>query len=329
MKKIGILLFAVVIIGIAGWFLQSEPNKTVEKITIADGYGSVFALVYIADAKGYFADEGLDVTFKLFTSGRDALNGVLAGQADIATVFVTPVVLNSIAGKKLAVITELHRSTKNTALIARRDRGIVTVADLRGKRIGLTRKTNAEFFLNLFLHSNQMSLSDVIIVATKSEEMPRKLKEGLVDAVATYSSYLYDTKMAFPENEIVIFFSDVYTEMSVLAGKSEVIKKRPEAFKRVLKAMSNAEVFMQNNKEQALDLVISRLRGQPPQTIRKNWDLSERELGLSHLLQTAMEDQAGWFKSRGMFDGPIPNFRSVIYSDYLRSVNPEAVTIGR
>ena len=63
MKRIGALLFAAVIIGIAGWYLQSQPNTTVEKITIAEASQSVFGLLYIADTQGYFADEGLDYVF--------------------------------------------------------------------------------------------------------------------------------------------------------------------------------------------------------------------------------------------------------------------------
>jgi NitT/TauT family transport system substrate-binding protein len=327
MKKSGILFFTVVIIAIAGWFLQSKFDKTVEKITIAEGYGIGFALIFIAESQGYFADERLDVTFNSFTSGRDALNNVLSGHADIATTYVTPVAMNTISGKKLAVITELYRSTKNSAIVARRDRGIATAADLRGKRIAVTNNTTAEYFLSRFLDSKRMSISDVEIVATKPEEMSKKLKEGLVDAVATWNPHLYKTKHQFAKNETVTFQFDDYSEMSMLVGRAEVVWKRSEAFKKLLRALTNAEVFLQNHREKSIDITVSRLPDLSPTSIKDTWDLFDRGLGLSVLTMTVMEDQAQWFKDHGKFDGAIPNFRSIILSNYLRSAKPEAVAI--
>jgi NitT/TauT family transport system substrate-binding protein len=327
MKKSSILFFAVVIIAIAGWFLQSKFDKTVEKITIAEGYGIGFALIFIAESQGYFADEGLDVTFNSFTSGRDALNNVLSGQADIATTDVTPVVLNTISGRKLAVITELYRSTKNAAIVARRDRGIAAAADLRGKRVGVTNNTNAEYFLTRFLDGKRMSISDVEMVATQPEEMPRKLKEGLVDAVATWNPHLYEAKHKFAENETVTFQFDDYAEMSMLVGRAEVVRKRSEAFKRLLRALNNAEIFLQAYPEKSIDIAVSRLPDLSPESIKDTWDLFDRGLGLSVPTMTAMEDQARWFKDQGKFDGAIPNFRSIILSNHLRSAKPEAVGI--
>jgi len=326
-KKSGILFFAAVIIAVAGWFFQSKFDKTVERITIAEGYGIGSALIFIAESQGYFADERLVVKFNSFTSGRDALNNVLSGQADIATTYVTSVVTNTISGKKLAVITELYRSTKNSAIVARRDRGIATAADLRGKRIAVTNSTNVEYFLNRFLDSKRMSISDVEMVASKPEEMPIKLKEGLVDAVATRNPHLYKAKHQFAENETVTFQFDDYLEISMLVGRAEVVRKRSEAFERLLRAFTHAEIFLQAHPEKSIDITVSRLPDLSPESIKDTWDLLDRGLGLSVLTMTALEDQAQWFKDQGKFDGAIPNFRSIIHSNHLRSAKPEVVAI--
>lgn len=327
MKKSSILFFAVVIIAIAGWFLQSKFDKTVEKITIAEGYGIGFALIFIAESQGYFADERLDVTFNSFTSGRDALNNVLAGHADIATTYVTPVVMDTISGKKLAVITELYRSTKNSAIVARRDRGITTATDLWGKRIAVTKNTNAEYFLNRFLDSKRISISHVEMVATKPEDMSKKLEEGLVDAVATWNPHLYKAKHQFTKNETVTFQFDDYSEMSMLVGRAEVVQKRSKAFKKLLRALTNAEVFLQTHPEKSIEITVTRLPDLSPASIEETWDLYDRGLGLSVPTMTVMEDQAQWLKDQGKFESAIPNFRSIIFSNHLRSAKPEAVAI--
>ncbi len=324
-KYIGVLLIMAVGIGL-GYF-NSPPPKSLERITIAEASQPAFALLYIAENQGFFADENVAVTFKSFTSGRDAIASALSGETDIATTFETPIVLRAMAGEDLAVITELHNSTQNTALLARRDRGISAPADLRGKTIAVTKNTNAEFFLNLFLQSEGLSSSNVGLVPTSPGDMARKLKEGSVDAVASWNPHVFNAAEAFPKGQTIKFTSDVYTEMSVLAGKRDVVLRRAEALRRVLRALVRAEIFMEANQSKALDIVASRLSDQPRAIIEQSWDLIERKLGLDHLLLSVLESQARWFRIRGHGDGPLPDFNKILLRGLLADVSPTAVTV--
>jgi ABC-type nitrate/sulfonate/bicarbonate transport system substrate-binding protein len=67
------------------------PAGPREKVVIDLALPQAF-LVQLAFTKGYFANEGLDATLRLQTSGKAALQGVLAGKADLATVSETPIV---------------------------------------------------------------------------------------------------------------------------------------------------------------------------------------------------------------------------------------------
>lgn len=213
-------------------------NNREESINIIES--PVFALLYIADANGYLAEEGLEVTYNSFTSGRDALASVIKGDSDLATVYETPVVLKTLEGQKLSVITELHNSTRNTALVARKDKGILVPADLKDKTIAVSKETSGEFFLFLFLTNKGIHLTDVTFVDTKPEDMVHVLKDGKVDAVATWNPNLFNVKSMFKPEEIVTFYSNEYTEASVLAGKNEFIKERHEAMKKLLKGLVRA-----------------------------------------------------------------------------------------
>ena len=50
------------------WFALNSARLHPEKITLAEAYQPVFALIYIAEEKGYFDEEGLDITYRSFTS---------------------------------------------------------------------------------------------------------------------------------------------------------------------------------------------------------------------------------------------------------------------
>jgi len=104
-------LAVAVILSLSVWLAGWRGDDSVENLTIAEASQAVFALVYIADEKGFFADEGQKVTFNMFTSSRDALNRVVQGNSDIGTVFETPDVLQSYQGDELRIVSTLHNSS--------------------------------------------------------------------------------------------------------------------------------------------------------------------------------------------------------------------------
>ncbi|HEY4744866.1 MAG TPA: ABC transporter substrate-binding protein [Desulfuromonadaceae bacterium] len=67
---------------------QTQPPR---KITLAYTPQPNCALVHIAVANGYFAQEGLDVRPLMHTYGKAALQSMLEGKADLATVAETAV----------------------------------------------------------------------------------------------------------------------------------------------------------------------------------------------------------------------------------------------
>ena len=124
-------------------------------------------LVYIADEKGFFADEGLKVTFNTFASAKDALNSVVQGSSEIGTVFETPVVLQSYQGEELRILSTLHNSSQNTGFVGLKSQNIESPTDLMGKTIAVTKGTNGEFFLFQFLTTQGNDLSGVDLMDVK------------------------------------------------------------------------------------------------------------------------------------------------------------------
>lgn len=71
---------ALTAIVMAPAFSQTGSNKVV----VAQGTDSlIFMPAYVAKAKGYFAEEGLDGEIKIFRGGVQALAGVMAGDAQV------------------------------------------------------------------------------------------------------------------------------------------------------------------------------------------------------------------------------------------------------
>lgn len=89
MKKIILICLIVILLGI-GIILginpqkQDEKNNNLKKVTLTEVTHSVFyAPQYLADALGYFEEEGLDVEITLSQGADAVMSAVLSGDADI------------------------------------------------------------------------------------------------------------------------------------------------------------------------------------------------------------------------------------------------------
>ena len=165
---------------------QKKTSTPPEKVIIAIAKNLSPGLVKIADVKGFFREEGVDVTLQVNSSGKAALQSVLDGKAELATVADTPIMFAMIKGAMLSVLATIETSSEDVQIIASKERGIVAETDLKGDRIGVTLGTNGDYFLNSYLVLNAFSSQDVTIVDMKPEEMVEALMQGKVDAVCTW-----------------------------------------------------------------------------------------------------------------------------------------------
>lgn len=316
--------FALIVIGL---LLTSCAKPPPETIVLAEASQPVFALVYIAEKLGYFAEEELAVSYRSFTSGRDALQSVVDGESDLATSYETPVVLQAFGGQVLSVVSSLHYSTRNTALVANRQHGINGPTDLVGKTVGVSKNTNGEFFLSLYLRSNGVDSSQVKIIDVNPQNMGTALAEGKVDAVATWNPNLWVARHALPENDTLTLFSDVYSELSVLVGKRSFVAQHPERITKMLKALLRAKNFLETHPDEALKLVITRLPNQSEQIVRDTWQDSQKRIALNNVMLSVFQQEADWFLASGRFDKEKPDFNTIIEKKFLESLAPELVTL--
>ena len=164
-----------------------KPVGTPEKVTIALTKTIQPVLISIAEVKGFFSEEGLNVTILLHSNGRAAIQSLVEGKADLATSGDTPIMFALLNGSKISVLTTTENSTKDTAIIARKDKGITSAAGLMGRRVGVPLGSNADYFLDSYLTLQGMTHKDVEVVDMKPEEMTYALLHGKVDAVSIWN----------------------------------------------------------------------------------------------------------------------------------------------
>lgn len=320
-----VFLAAVVATAVIAYVFSKNRSKPIQfRSHIAVPGFQSSALVILAHAKGFFRDEGVDVSLEYKSTGRDCLALVVKGEADLAVVFETPIVRSLLEGNKIAVLTELHRSEENTAVVARKDRGIKKAEDLIGKTIATIAKTNAEFHLDLFLRSHLIDPAKVKIKQMSIQEAVNAVASGTVDASALWQPYVSQSIHESPAN-FELLKSSFYSEFSMLAGLQPNLENNKEANAAIMKALLRARDYFESENLEARNLVENILVDNKFFVTPAAWDQMDVHLGLSASLLTMFSIEAEWYRAQGHVGGP-EKIDNVLYSPYLKSLAPQLVT---
>ena len=229
-----------------------EPR---EKITFAYTESTGSALVHIAVAKGYFAEEGLDVTTQSHAFGKIALDAVIEGKADMAIAADTVIMFAVMGGQQITTLAVIATANKNMAILARKNRGISRPADLKGKTIGVVRGTVSDFFADAFLTAHGIDRKQIAIIDIQPGEMAKALGTGRVDAVSIWQPALIQLQKHIENRGQTFSNETVYTFALGVIALQDFVKQHPEAVRKVLRALIKAENFARQYPEESWQLV--------------------------------------------------------------------------
>ena len=137
----------------------------------------------VANQKGWLKDAGVDVEFLWFEYGP-SMDAFTAGKADAVMVTNGDSLVTGANGAKNIVIMLTDYSNGNDMIVAKP--GIKSLAELKGKKIGLEVGLVEHLMLLNALKKIGMTESDVTIVNTPTNQTPQVLASGQVDAIAAW-----------------------------------------------------------------------------------------------------------------------------------------------
>ena len=324
------LIFTVIMIPINGCQQRSEEYTSPSgKLTLALYRGDVSTLVYIAQNEKYFLENGLDIHLIEFSSGKQATDYMLTGEADVAIAGEFVFITNLVDNLDLRIIGTISKF-RIDELIARRDKGIEKPEDLEGKKIAVLRKATSEFFLGRYLSANGLSVTDVKLIDLTPPEIVSAVLNGDVDAGQTWDPNIYHIKQKLGDSAVSLTSDIVIPEETfVIMTKEEWLKNNPEIVNIFLKTLIQAEDFVKGNPEETKEFITSQfnLEEEYVDYVYPKFDL---EVELSQRLLVAMEDETRWAIESNLIDiTEVPNYMDYIHLDALAEVKPEAVKIIR
>lgn len=323
-----VAVLVLIIIVVIASCNRNTPQQN-EKIVIGTSRVALLSAFWIAENKGFFKEEGLNVEVREFESGRGALQEMLTSEAiNMCAASQTPVVYNSFGRNDYAIIGGTVQSYNDDKVLVRLDRGIREPADLKGKTIGITGKSAGHFFLGLFLAYHRLQISDIKIIDMEAPFLPQALADGQVDAIATWEPFIQKAMKSMGNKVLVLPSGGMYRKDFYFVARKDFIEKKPDAVRRFLRAIKKGINYLQNNRDEAIFIVGKRLNIDR-EVVDATWDELRFTLYLDQSIVISLEDEARWAIRNNITNAKkVPNYLDYIHSDALKAVDARAVKMA-
>ncbi len=239
----------------------------------------------IAEEKGYFAEEGINVELQYFKSAMDRDSALQSGNLDGA---VSDMLAAGFAKEGGFDVKMTSSTNGNYCLIAGTANQATSLTQMKGQNISVSKNTIIEFVLDQMLAENQMTEAD--INKTVIPQIPTRLEmlqNGKLDgavlpepmgsiAVKNGSHLLNSSEQMQINPGIMIFTNDS------LQNKTEAVKALYRAYDKAIDYLNNTP------QEEYIDMVIEK-SGLPPAT--------KEALAQPHYAKATLPNKTDWEKS--------------------------------
>lgn len=169
----------------AGETEGAAASGEVEKVSVAfmPNYASLW-VVATADAKGYFAEEGIEVELSMFQDGPTEIAAMESGSIDVA--YIGPGA-HTLAIQGNVDVFCFQQLGNADSVVGFASHGVSSLEDLAGKKVGYASGTSSETILRRALASVGLTMDDIDAYDMEISNMISAAVSGSLDACAPWS----------------------------------------------------------------------------------------------------------------------------------------------
>ncbi len=275
----------------------SEANNSINEPQVSIRYAAPLTIaaapVYVADAKGFWKNEGIDVGVTYFDSGRKALDALLSDDAEVMSVSETPPLRAFLAGSNINIVSTVTRH-KEAKMTIRSDR-VSEPQDIKGKKIGTVAGTNSDYYMYRWLEDHDIKSTDVSIIQLDAAALSQAFVQGNIDAMFAWEPHNYNAASKIP-NLSKSWPTEIYNGRHTVVMNSDYARAHPETVDRLNKGFLRAEVYIKDNPDAAKKIVMERT-GMSASALNALWDEYNYAVGLDDGFLDIIKDEASWIKS--------------------------------
>jgi NitT/TauT family transport system substrate-binding protein len=254
MKKIntisGLFLFLIFFssVGYAG-----------EKIKIGWVFAMANAPVLVAQSRGYFKEQGIEVELYQFKSGPLVHQALSAGELDMAYIGSPPVYHWFSRGLESRIIAKVNYG--QAAVISRKDSGVNKIKDLRSKKLAGVRKgSGMDVLLRGYVLGEAAGLDpvkDLDVISMPPGNMEAAVDKKVVDAAFIWEPFTSkslirgNTQVVFDMNEAVPKYP-----WYIIMAMPDVLKNKRSSVVKALKAHKKAVDYLNSSSTAGNGIIV-------------------------------------------------------------------------
>lgn len=284
-----------------------------------------FDPVYVADEKGWFAEEGLQIEWVGEIPAAQLVPAVAAGSVDFANRH-TPLVLTARAGgAKLKIVAAGAQTTPDRPhmkYLVLPGSPIRSVKDLRGKKVGINSfGACSEYVLKEYLRRNGLEKGvEFQVIPDPNQE--QALNQGLIDVGVLHSPYYEKVVKTGAARELFNDFvvDDGLSGMLPYFTNEDFLEKHPDVVRKFVKVLVRAADWTNSHHDEA-GQIFARRRGLDPQ-YAGSWQYYEHGL-------VPGPTQVQWWIDLLVREGKLKPGQIVATDVYTNDFNPFAKHASR
>lgn len=263
MKKIIALILCVVLTFCISACGKTESDNELSKITVVLDWtpNTNHTGIFVADAKGYFEEAGLDVeVVQPPEGGAEAL--VASGKAQFGVSFqdsLAPAFVGDNAVPVTAVAAIIQHNT--SGIISRKGEGMHTPKGLEGKKYATWDMDVEKETIREVMKADGGNFDLVELIPSTVTDEVSALKSGSVDAIWIFYGWAgVACETAGLETDYFEFadISDVFDYYTpVIIGNNAWLAENPETAKAFVEALSKGYTYATKNPKDAADILMN------------------------------------------------------------------------
>ena len=257
-----ILLAAVVAVALLATSCGGDDEDDVLQLQMASDGFMLASSAWVAKDRGFFAEENLEVEISAFGTGIEAIQAVIAQQAQIGPALDFAVLnLAGAAEENMRVVAAIAAPDPGWHSLAVRN-DINGPQDLRGKRIGYVQGTSEHFVTLQHLAQNGIGVDEVELIPLPGLfELVGALR---TDDIQASWVWLNGTQEAEDDPNLQVLGDDsnvLDTSAIYLVSATEWSDENQEIIERVIRAYAKANEVIRNETQAAAQIVADAVSG--------------------------------------------------------------------
>jgi NitT/TauT family transport system substrate-binding protein len=210
----------------------------------------------VAQEKGLFSKNGVNVDLKWFDSYTDSLNALSTGAIDANSQTLNDTLASMSGGAKETIVLVNDNSTGNDKIIARE--GISSVADLKGKKVAVEQGTVDHYLLLLALAEAKLGPKDIELVPLTTDAAAAAFAGGQVDAVGAFAPFTTTALQRKGSKAVATSAEFPGAIPDHLVVKPDLIKNHPQTVQALVNTWFDTMKWIKDHRDEAVDIMAKR-----------------------------------------------------------------------